>query len=334
MYGYYAPSKSPKPGTVGTVLGTTGDPVYAGESRNMAVVSDWGQRLDFFRDGALSWSKIHTGTWLRGLDVFRGLIYYAVEDYVVVRAPKDGFQICQFYLPKVVGGERKKINSLRFSTVGTDVFLTVCYDFSGAGSVIVYRYIGGSFVSYYENPLYAASPRGAYFDGRLVVADTFGPAGDGLGSVYLVNPATGARITWTNVYYPNTVEPASSGRVLICAEHENRAYEWYPVTGARVMRMSAPHALFSTLSNTSTMIKSGEAATAGPMPPDPPKSACSVEHAGDWTLYSPNSARYGTSENEIAFADTDNNRVIVVRDGEMVVNVPGFNNPVNAVLIE
>lgn len=334
MCGYYAPSKSPKPGTVGTVFGTTSDPVYIGEPRNIAVVSDWGQRIDFFRDGALAWSKMHSGTWPRGLDAFRGLIYYAVEDYVVVRAPEDGFQICQFYLPKVVGGERKKINSLRFSTVGTDVFLTVCYDFSGAGSVIVYRYTGGNFVLHYQNPLGASYPRGAYFDGNLVVADTFGSAGDGLGSVYLVNIVTGARITWTNVYYPNTVEPASGGRVLICAEHENRAYEWDPATGTRVMRMSASHPLFSTLSNTSTMIEAAQTGTAGPTPPTPPKSVCAEEHAGEWTLYSPNSARYGVTEDEIAYADTDNNRVIIIRSGNIVVNIGGFNNCTNAVLVE
>lgn len=331
MTGYFAPSVGQ---TVNTSIGVASDPEYSGDPRCIAVVSDWGQRLDVFLHGCFAWSRSHTDTWLRGLDFFRGLIYYSIEDYVLIRDPLTGFSIAQFQLSKIVGSQRKPINSIRFSEVGGNVYLTVCYDFSGVGSVVVYRYSGGRLLPHYENPQFASAPRGAYFDGNLVVADTFGVAGDGLGSVYVVNIATGARITWTNVYYPNTVVPASGGRVLICAEHENRAYEWDPSTGSRVMRMCAPHPLFSTPANTSTMIRAGQSGTAGAAPPVPPKSVCAVEHAGEWTLYSPNSAGYGSSEYEMVISDTDNNRVLIVRDGEIRTLITGFNNPVNAVLIE
>ncbi|PJM69199.1 hypothetical protein [Achromobacter ruhlandii] len=331
MTGYFAPSVGQ---TVNTSIGVTGDPDYRGAPRCIAVVSDWGQRLDVFLHGCFAWSRSHTDTWLRGLAFFKGLIYYCIEDYILIRDPLTGFSIAQFQLSKIVGGQRKAINSIRFSEVGGNVYLTVCYDFSGIGSVVVYRYSGGRLLPHYENPLFASAPRGAYFDGRLVVADTFGAGGDGLGSVYLVNPATGTRITWTNVYYPNTVEPASGGRVLICAEHENRVFEWDPATGARIMRMSAPHPLFATLSNTATMIEAGQTSTAGPTPPTPPKSVCAEEHAGEWTLYSPNSARYGRSEDEMIISDTDNNRVIIVCGGEIKILITGFNNPVNAVLLD
>jgi hypothetical protein len=210
-------------------------------------------------------------------------------------------------------------------------FITVCYDFIGPNSVIVYEFAGDKFVEYLACPHVVSYPRGGYFTGaKLVAADTFGPNEDGLGTVFMTDGATKEAIA--NVYFPNTVYPMPNGNVLICAEHENRVYECDPVTGQKTIHMSCGHPVFSRIENPSTYIAEFQGFTGSHKSLRLPKSICSVGNSGWDTLYSPNSARmYG---GDLLIADTDNNRVIVNRRGTIVTSITGFNNPVTAAFVQ
>ncbi len=315
MTSYYAPTI---PLTVNITYGTTGVPVYSGEQHDIAVASDHGRSLHVFRNGVVAWSRTMPNSWPRALDVFEGLMFYGDGALIVVCNPLTGFVHRTYSMPAIV-------NAIKVVRYGGSVQITVCFDSNGPHSVRVYSWQDFNLTQVFSNSHIARNPRGAYtFAGWLFVADTFGHR------VYAVDLASGAMRNSTPVYYPNTIEPITSDRVRICAEHENRVFVWdYWPTDTREMELCAPVLPYSDITATRDQIIAAESGTSAPGY-NPPKSACAQEYAGDLTLYSPNSATmtpYG-----LLVADTDNHRVILVRGGSIVAQIAGFNNPTNAVL--
>ena len=316
MTSYYAPSI---PLTVNITYGTTGVPVYSGERHDIAVASDHGRSLHVFRNGSVAWSSTMPTSWPRALDVFEGLMFYGDGANIVVCNPQTGFVHRTYAMPAIV-------NAIKVTNYGGVTYLTVCYDINGANSVRVYRWQDFALSQVFSNSHVAKNPRGAYcYAGWVFVADTFGHR------VYAVDMASGAMRNSTPVYYPNTVEPISSDRVRICAEHENRVFVWdYYPTDTREMELSAPVLPYSDIAVTRDQIIAQEWRTAtGDYSPQ--KSACAMEYAGELTLYSPNSATM--TDHGLLVADTDNHRVILVRSGQVVASITGFNNPTTAVML-
>ena len=315
MTSYYAPTV---PVTVNTTYGTTGTPVYTGEQHDIAVASDHGRSLHVFRNGAVAWSRSMPNSWPRALDVFEGLMFYGDGSQIVVCNPQTGFVHRTYPMPAIV-------NAVKATRFGGVVHLTVCFDINGANSVRVYRWQDFALTQIFSNSHIAKNPRGAYsFAGWVFVADTFGHR------VYAVDMASGAMRNSTPVYYPNTIEPISSDKVRICAEHENRVFVWdYYPTDTREMELCAPVLPYSDITVTRDQIIAQEWRTAtGDYSPQ--KSACAMEYAGPVTLYSPNSATM--TPHGLLVADTDNHRVILVRNGAIVASISGFNNPTTAVM--
>lgn len=315
MYSYYSPVI---PTTVNTSYGVSGNPTYVGEPVNLVVTSDLGRRTYGFTNGSLAWTRDFPTSWPRGVDMCEGLVFYAEGNRLFGVNPKNDFNHVQLTVSD-------NIISFRFTKAGSKIFLTVCYSRAGAGSIEVFEYKNGQITPHWVNPIPASNSRNAYVrDNKLYVADTFGH------QVYVVDMYTGAKITWTNVYYPNMIDAISNEVVMICAEHENRVFNWNYVTGSRTMVYSAPVALYSNMANGSAFIMANEASTGAPTPPAPPMSLCSVAYSGEETLYSPNSARM--FDDLLVIADTDNHRVIGIRAGSIVFTITGFNNPVGAVI--
>lgn len=313
---YYSPAL---PGTVNQVIGSAGTPTMDGEQHDIAVACDLGRTLHVLRGGAVAWQRDFPSSWPRALEVFEGLMFYGLGGSLVVCNPLTGFVHRSYSMPAVV-------NAIKVTRFGGVTYVAVCFDTGGGGSVRVYRWQDFSLTQIFVNSHAAQNPRGAYvFAGWLFIADTFGHR------VYAVDLASGAMRNSTPVYYPNTIEPIASDRVRICAEHENRVFVWdYWPTDTREMEMCAPVLPYSDITATRDQIIASESGTAAPGY-TPPKSACAVEYAGDITLYSPNSATM--TPHGLLIADTDNHRVILVRDGQIVMRATGFNNPVNAVMI-
>jgi len=312
---YYAPSI---PQTVGVSFGEFMPPEYSGEPFDIVVACDLGRAIYGFRDGAVAWSKHFPASWPRALDVFEGLMFYGDGTNIVVCNPQTGFVHRTYPMPAVV-------NAIKVTRFGSVVYVTVCFDINGANSVRVYRWQDFALSQFFSNSHVAKHPRGAYcYAGWVFVADTFGHR------VYAVDMASGAMRNSTPVYYPNTIEPVSSDKVRICAEHENRVFIWdYYPSDTREMELSAPVLPYSDITVTRDQIIAQEWRTATG-DHSPQKSACAMEYAGPVTLYSPNSATM--TPHGLLVADTDNHRVILVRNGAIVASISGFNNPTTAVM--
>lgn len=318
MPSYYAPSV---PLTVDISYGAPSNPpIYSGEQHDIVVASDHGRTMYGFRDGLLAWSKAMPNSWPRAVDVFEGLMFYGDGADLVIANPDTGYEHKRQAMGAIVNG-------IKITKSGGVVYVTVCFDTNAVQNVKVYAWANFTLTLFFTNPHSAGYPRCAYFfAGWLFIADTFGHR------VYAVDKASGGMRNSTAVYYPNYIEPVAADVVRVCAEHENRVFLWdYYPTDSRTMELCAPVAPYNDLTKTKADIIALESATGVSPGYTPPKSACAQEYAGEMTLYSPNSATmtpYG-----LLVADTDNHRVILVRDGAVVAQISGFNNPVTAVMV-
>lgn len=317
MTSYYSPSV---PGTVNITYGAPATPpVYWGENHNMIVACDLARTIYAFCDGAIVWQKAFPNSWPRGLAMFEGILFFADGATLVLANPKTGHEHARYPMGAQISG----ISVIK-QTSG-EVFVTLAFEGSGSGKVRVYRLSNLQLSQISSCSHSVNNPRSAYACfGWVFVADTFGHR------VFAYDLASGAMRNSTPVYYPNMVEPVAADRVRICAEHENRIFVWdYHPSDTREMEMCAPVLPYCDITATRDQIITGESGTAAPGY-TPPKSACAAEYAGDLTLYSPNSATM--TPHGLLIADTDNHRVILVRGGQIVAKIEGFNNPTNAVL--
>lgn len=319
-YSYYSPGS-------GTVALSDDKPAavdisVVGEPRDMLVACSQAKRFYGIVGGECVWTYDVPG-WPRAIEVFRGLAFVGVGAAIFVMDPRTG------YLHRVMGipNAPAPINGLSIVEDDGTVWVVCCFDGDGPGLVRAYHMVDLTLTEVFVNPLSTDSPRHAtYVLGWLFVCDTFNH------EVYGVTLG-GAKRDSIAVYFPNHIQMLDPATGLITAEHENRILRWqyYPTVDVSI-DVSAPVAPFNDPAKGKADIEAGEGATLDPNSPlDPKKSLCAVEASGPDTLYSPNSARlYG---DDLLVADTDNHRVIVIRDGQIVTEVTGFNDPVTAVLI-
>lgn len=321
-YSYYSP------GGVTEGITTYAPPLseieVSGEPRNMVVVSDQPKRLYGIVDGVPKWAQAFP-TYIRALCHFEGMIFVAsgaTATTIDVLNPTTGWRHRTIAVP----GATTAIRGISVTRYDGHVWMVLCFASEGAGSVRVYKMVDLTLTHFLTNPHPAAYPRHAeLMDGWVFICDTFGHR------VYAIT-LTGIMRASVEIYYPNHIHMIASEWGLITAEHENRIVRWqYSPSVSFDIAYGAPVAPFNDPTKRKADIVAVEATTLDPASVyTPKKSLCAVEAQGEDTLYSPNSARlYG---GDLLISDTDNHRVIIVRDGVIVTEITGFNNPVTSIL--
>lgn len=163
--------------------------------------------------------------------------------------------------------------------------------------------------------------RGADIRGnKIAFADTFG-----LRTV-IQSLDDGAILDQFPTYYPNDV--AWRGDFLyIAEEHHDRILAWNSISKKKFVVMAAPN---PTLWDPNIGLTTEETEYCGNDAPSP-RSKSSDICAGDFTLYAPNG--FWLRKDGMFIADTDNSRVVYVKDGKAVSMLLGFNNPVSVVAL-
>lgn len=301
-----------------------GDPVSIGEPRNMVVVCSDPKTVWGIVAGVATWMVTET-VYVRGGIIYGGEFYYACGKKVRVRNPATGAFIRDYDFP-----ESTFINCFWVGLNGGVLTLVVIYSGDGPDLIKVYD-ITSTITLLHTSPVSVSHCRGVYIDGdRLVVASTFEH------QVKVISISGGATETYTSVWYPNDVRKLSDGRTLITAEHENRIFKWDRVTNGREMVASAPLAPFNDIAKTRVQIEaetpasSAEAPDYTPVYSPPKQNVAKIYHPGEVTLYAPNACFQAGSD--LWVADTDDCRVIIIRDGAVVTEVHGLNNPVGVAM--
>ncbi|MFZ4541833.1 MAG: hypothetical protein ACOYNL_08520 [Rickettsiales bacterium] len=321
---YYSPVLKT---TVGiTFVAPQNDPIWRGASDNLIVATDLGRRIYAFKHGKLIWVRDYPDSWPRAMDIFEGKLYIADGSHIEVRDPRSGDLHHRFEIKEATA----PITSIRLDRTTEGVRMVVAYDSSmyeeqAESNVRVYRIHGQHYEEIYATPRITNHTRDAYIDGdNLVVSATY----DNL--VYGVDMKTNRTVFSRSVYFPNSIQAQANGSVLICAEHENRVFLWNPVTNVSELLFSAPHYPYNDIKTTrETIIKTQGKTSDSHSPYHPRKSIVAKEYSGTMTLYSPNSAYI--YDEDLVISDSDNHRVIVVRDGKIITEITGFNNPVNTI---
>ncbi|WP_417423636.1 hypothetical protein [Hoeflea sp.] len=325
-YSYYAPAIR---STVSEDVHWTParPPVMKGEQFNMVIACDYAKRIYGIIGGRQAWYKDFE-LWPRGMSLCEGLLYVIDDPLIVALDPMTGVPVLKIEVP----GYHARLNAVHVARVFGELRLTLCFDRGGdttmspGESVHCFRLMNGILLDPYLCTINSIHPRDACMTraGQLLVADTFG------NQVLLIDPARDELISVADEYFPNSVQELQDGWVLVCSEHGNRVIRWNPSTSERRMIFSAPIYPFNDIRMGSERIRELEVGTSDPdSDVAPARSLCAIQNAGLATLYSPNSARQ--RDGAILVADTDNHRVIVLRDGSIVTDVTGLNNPVNAV---
>lgn len=163
----------------------------------------------------------------------------------------------------------------------------------------------------------AQYPRDAQrFGSRIYVADTFGH------QVIVYDEVEHKVINTIEVYYPNSIQVLNTNTIIVTAEHANSVLQIDLTTNTKTILYGCNEGLYTNAEATVDQIIAYELSGAGTLNE---RSICLNK------LYSPNHATM-LSNGDLLIADTDNHRVIVVRNGQVVTEVVGLNNPTRAVL--
>ena len=307
-------------GTCHIQIGAKDKPFVSPMKSWIVVACDLGRKVYSIRNGAIIWEMDFPESWPRALCFFEGIVYIANGNEIIGVNPESGY--CHFKWTL-----SNPINSIEIRADQGRFFMSICYDTKGYESVELFEIINGSPFSVFKNNHKAYHPRGAYYlNSWLFISDTFGH------EVYAVDIRYGTKAASVQVYFPNSIEPISNDEVRICAEHENRITNWNYVSGDYNIEFGCNLYPFNINEVIYQQIKELEMHTEADDKYNPHKTIASVEHSGDLTLYSPNSARMTNSS--LLICDTDNHRVLIYEHGIIKEYCDLFNNPVNAVMIK
>lgn len=193
-----------------------------------------------------------------------------------------------------------------------DVFVT--------GNIILWNPKKGVF---WENPYEVSSPRAAIQLGTFVlISDSFWHR------VFAVDVRTSKMVWSLASYYPNDMVPMGEDGFLLVEEHLNRVVSVDAVGRRRSVLFSCNLPAFRDLGMSYPEIKKSEAMTVDALENPLSLSACALEQAGRYTLYSPSSV--AVAKNGYYVADTDNHRVIKLGNNGLIVReIRGLYNPVS-----
>ncbi|MCP6699721.1 hypothetical protein [Pseudomonas donghuensis] len=151
---------------------------------------------------------------------------------------------------------------------------------------------------------------------RLYVSDTFGH------QVLVFRLKNLELLYKKNFYYPNDLFIAN-GSVMVVEEHANRVI----AVDSGTIQFSCPLGLYM---QTRKNIKDAEHQVVKYNSPNG-VSRCAREFMGHNTLYSPNGGAY--LKKTFVIADTDNHRIVAVKNGSVISELNGINNPVRIILV-
>jgi hypothetical protein len=145
----------------------------------------------------------------------------------------------------------------------------------------------------------------------LVIADTFGMR------VVMQDMTSGQVLHDLPSFYPNDLA-WRDGLLYVIEEHNDRIVSYSDSTLEKTVVMAAPAA---ALWNASQVIVTTSQTCNGTQ-----RSMSSDLCSGAYTLYAPNG--FSVRSDGMFVADTDNSRIIYVKDGVVVSVFSGLNNPV------
>lgn len=154
--------------------------------------------------------------------------------------------------------------------------------------------------------------------GFIYVADTFGH------KVIVFEEASRSVIKEYEIYYPNSIQILGR-ELIVTAEHQNAVYNINLTTETKSIIFGCGLDVYADPNATVAQIQARE--QSGDLRLESGHSVCRG------LLYSPNDA-YLMKNGDLLIADTDNHRVIIVRNGQVVTEVTGLNNPSRAVMVE
>ncbi|WP_236234238.1 hypothetical protein [Pseudomonas tohonis] len=274
--------------------------VFWGEpfEADIIVASDIGTNISrYSKEGALVWRVVTYPRTVRAIDIQGG--------YVVAFAQNDKLtiDIASGLVRKEESGQELYLFNKKIK--GTQL---VGLNDAGVGTI----YINGK-----KLPYQTQWARDAIINrGKLYVSDTFGHR------VMIFNLKKLKLLGQKNFYYPNDLL-VMNGRVLVVEEHGNRVVD---VESGRI-EFACPLWVYMQRQKSIMEMEGLVLKYNGPNG----EGRCAREFMGQNTLYSANGAV--STANTLIVADTDNHRVIAVKDGAVVTELLNINNPVRVMLV-
>lgn len=264
---------------------------------DMIVASDIGTNITRYRnDGQIVWRVITYPATVRAINLHKG--------NVVAHAGTDKLTI-DITTGQIIKTEANQPLYL-FNKVSSGVRVSGLDD-SGKGTISVNQK---------KLPYKTQWARDALvLKGKLYVSDTFGQR------VAIFDLKTLKLISEKKFYYPNDLF-LIKGRVMVVEEHGNRIMD----VESNTVFFSCPLWAYTQTKKT---IQDIEPQTVK-YNSDEKVGRCAREYMGRNTLYSANGA--ARANKSLIVADTDNHRLIAIKDGEVVSELLNVNNPVRVIL--
>lgn len=300
--------------------------VIGEEAESLVVASDLGRYVMVFNsDGSVRCSYDAYPNWgPMGLAIIGDEIWFGIRTKIIAMSANNCKVKQEYILPRVegnitfvslanegfiIGYERAQKGHKR---IRSEVFVT--------GKVIIWNPKKGVF---WENPYEVSSPRAAVQMGAFVlISDSFWHR------VFAVDVRT-SKMVWSFAsYYPNDIAPMGEDGFLLVEEHLNRIVSVDAVGQRRSVLFSCNLPAFRDPGMSYPEIIKSETKTVDALENPLSLSACALEQAGRYTLYSPSSV--AVAKNGYYVADTDNHRVIKLSDNGLIVReIRGLYNPVS-----
>lgn len=154
----------------------------------------------------------------------------------------------------------------------------------------------------------------------IAFADTFGLR------VVLQSLLNGAILADIPAYFPNDISWRGDF-LYVVEEHHDRIFAWNTLSAQKFVVMAPPN---PRLWDPNIAVPSEETGTCG-NDPYGPRSLSADICSGDFTLYAPNGL--ALRKDGMLVADTDDSRVVYVKDGKVVSVLVGLTNPVKIIAL-
>lgn len=239
-----------------------------------------------------------------------------------VRLIRDGWDAMMLVGDGGVNGLHVKNDMVRFTLSGSLYEMTIDgFVFSStpfnAGRCVKEGLVCRDDGVYFESSdvrMPAKYPRDATrANGLVYVADTFGHR-------VAVFSSKGRLVDSFEVFFPNSVQVVGR-KLIVAAEHQNQILEIDLDTRERRILFGCDLDVYADPNLTVEQVRAFESSGA----------AWRADRRGicEGRLYSPNHATL-YDDGTLLIADTDNHRVLVVRDGEIKTEIRNLNNPTRA----
>lgn len=249
-----------------------------------------------------------------------GYVAVGSDQAYSVRMITDGWFSTPFVTKTSVNGLRIENDRMVFSSEDQEITMGFNGDLIGTTKNYAKRCTFGSFycaedgvyIDFIHYP--AQYPRDATRSNGLVyVADTFGHR------VAIYDEKSATLVDSFEFYFPNSVQIVGR-KMIVAAEHQNQIIEVDLDTRARKSLFGCNLGVYGNANATVLDVVTAQK----DLRRDDGRSVC------EGVLYSPNHATL-YDDGTLLIADTDNHRVLVVKNGKIKTEIRNLNNPTRAV---